>query len=288
MLTQVDRIQLVVPDGARAARAFADLLGAAIAREDAIAALGARRTVLALGTSEVELLEPDGAGPVATFLAATRGGVYAAGFATRDAAAVSAGLRAQGVAFEATGEQLLVAPEALGAPGLRVVVTPERTRERVGLASHLYEVTLLTSDWKGTADTLARRFALDPGGFVPIRSEEFGYEGSLTLFRRGLLDRVEAITPLDPAKTMGRFFARRGPSFYMCYVESDDTAALRERLLERAPRDFTGPREGPAPDNLWIHPAALGGLLLGVSRRTFAWTWSGSPERVQPLAGSRA
>ena len=288
MLTHVDRIQLVVPDRARAARAFADLLGAAIACEDASAALAARRTVLALGTSEVELLEPDGAGPVAAFLAATHGGVYAAGFATPDADAVRAGLRAQGVAFEAAGEQLLLAPEALGTPGLRAVVTPDRKRERVGLASRLYEVTLLTNDWKGAADTLARRFALDPSGFVPIRSEEFGYEGSLTLFRSGFLDRVETITPLDPAKTMGRFFARRGPSLYMCYVESDDTAALRERLLEHAPRDFTGPREGPAPDNLWIHPVALGGLLLGVSRRTFAWTWSGSPERVQPLTDSRA
>ncbi len=288
MLTHVDRIQLVVPDRARAARGFANLLDAAVAREDALPALGARRTTLALGASELELLEPDGAGPVAAFLAATRGGIYAAGFAAPDAGAVRAGLRAQGVGFEEAGEQLLVAAEALGTPGLRAVITPARARERVGLASFLYEVTLLTNDWKGSADTLARRFALDADAFVPIRSEEFGYEGTLTLFRRGVLDRVEAITPLDRTKTMGRFFERRGPSLYMCYVESDDTGALRERLLERAPRDFTGPREGPAPDNLWIHPAALGGLLLGVSRRTFAWTWSGSPERVQPLAGIRA
>lgn len=58
-------------------------------------------------------------------------------------------------------------------------------------------------------------------------------------------------------------------------------AAIRERLLEHAPRDWTGPRGGPRPDNLFIHPRALGGVMLGVSRTTHAWTWSGHPDRVR-------
>jgi hypothetical protein len=172
----------------------------------------------------------------------------------------------------------------LGVPGLRAVLSAEAERECVGLLDRFYEVTLLGAHWKETAERIAAQLALDARGFVPIRSAEYGYEGVLTLFHPARLDRIEVVTPLDPAKTMGRFFARRGPSLYMCYAESNDTAALRARLLECAREHWTGPREGLAPDNLFVHPAALSGLLLGVSRRSFAWTWSGSPGRVEPRA----
>ena len=68
----------------------------------------------------------------------------------------------------------------------------------------------------------------------------------------------------------------------MAYGESDQTAAVRERLLEHAPRDWTGPRDAAVPDNLFLHPRALGGVMLGVSRTSFAWSWSGDPDRVRP------
>jgi hypothetical protein len=48
---------------------------------------------------------------------------------------------------------------------------------------------------------------------------------------------------------------------------------VRERLLEHAPGDWTGPSSGPV-DNLFIHPAALGGMMMGISRTGHAWTWS--------------
>ena len=35
-------------------------------------------------------------------------------------------------------------------------------------------------------------------------------------------------------------------------------------------------------DNLFLHPGALHGVMLGISRSSFAWTWSGCPERVEP------
>jgi hypothetical protein len=36
-------------------------------------------------------------------------------------------------------------------------------------------------------------------------------------------------------------------------------------------------------DQLWLHPPALGGMMLGVSRPTMAWRWSGHPERVKDI-----
>jgi hypothetical protein len=84
---------------------------------------------------------------------------------------------------------------------------------------------------------------------------------------------------------MGRFVAKRGDSLYMAYVEMDDVAALVRRLLARGAR-FTPRGADPAMERhgLWIHPSALSGLLLGVSRTTLAWEWSGRPHLVAPLA----
>ena len=61
-------------------------------------------------------------------------------------------------------------------------------------------------------------------------------------------------------------------------------------LLAHAPEDWTrdstedrrrekqGLPPSEAPENLWIHPKALGGIMLGVSRTGYAWSWSGRPE----------
>jgi glyoxalase/bleomycin resistance protein/dioxygenase superfamily protein len=279
MLARVDRVQVVVSDRSAAAAAFHRLLDAAVAREDRIRLLGARRTVLRLGSSEVELLEPDGTGLAADFLSTTHGGLFAAGFTTPDVARLRAHLRARGIAFEEEESQLLLAPQALRQPGFRAVISAAAELPANGLVQSLYEATLLVQDFAAVVRAAASTFALDASHFVPIRSHEFGYEGVLTLFGPDRLDRIEIITPTDAAKTMGRFFARRGPSWYMCFAEAADLRPLRARLLEYAPHDWTGPRAG-IPDSLFIHPKALGGMMLGVSRTTHAWTWSGHPERV--------
>ena len=94
---------------------------------------------------------------------------------------------------------------------------------------------------------------------------------------------IETIFPHDGAKTMGRYFAKRGPGLYMCYGEAEDVAAIRDRALEQAPADWTGSRGEANPDGLFLHPRALGGVMLGVSRTSVAWRWSGSPGRVREL-----
>jgi hypothetical protein len=282
VLARLDRIQLTTPDPDAVATAWRRLLDAEELRQDRVGALGARRTVLAVGRSELEVLAPDGAGPVSEHLASTGGGLFAAGLAAPDLPALKQHLEHDGVALVAHGGQLFVEPGALGIPGLRVVLSSQAARVRVGLLSHLYEATLLVGDADVQADAIAKRFGLDRQVFEPIRSETFGYAGWLTLFHPDRLDRIETITPEDAKKTMGRFFAKRGPCLYMCYGESDATAKIRERALEHVPGDWTGPQEEPVPDNLFLHPRALGGVMLGVSRPTHAWSWSGHPERVSP------
>jgi len=280
MLTRTDRIQVVVADRATATTGYQRLLDAVICREDGVRALAARRTVLQLGSSEVELLEPDGTGTVADFLARTGGGLFAAGFATPDVAQAHARLAADGIAATREGDQLLLTPETLGLPGLRAVISTASERPAAGVLRHLYEATLLVGDAAAVVQRVAQIFALDASHFVPIRSAEFGYDGTLTLFHPDRLDRMEIITPNEPAKTMGRFFGKRGAGWYMCFAEADDLLPIRARLLEHAPTQWTGPRDTPTVDSLFIHPPALGGVMIGVSRTTFAWMWSGQPERV--------
>ena len=67
----------------------------------------------------------------------------------------------------------------------------------------------------------------------------------------------------------------------MCYAETPDVGAIVRRLnLKQARFTARGGDPEAERDGLWIHPSALSGLLLGVSRTTAAWEWSGRPELV--------
>jgi hypothetical protein len=282
MLTQVDRLQVAVADRRDAVECYERLFDARRLTEDRVAWLGAERTVLRLGSSEVEVLEPHGVGRVADFLGRSGPGLFAAGFATPDLGALAAHLRGLGRCVDQEGDQLFLSAAGLGLPGLHAVITREEERKPAGLLRGVYEVTSLASDADDFSARAARLLGLDPAHFTPIHSEAYGYDGVLMLFRPDALHRIEVVSPFDDAKTMGRYFRRKGPRYYMAYAEADDTSAVRERLRELAPRHWTGSEEDTMPDNLFVHPAALAGVMLGVSRKTFAWSWSGHPERVQP------
>ncbi len=278
MLSRIDRVMVTAHDAAAVANRWAVLLDAREQRRDRIPALGADRIVIAVGDAEVEILQPTGPGPVARHLAAG-GGPFAAGVATQNIHALRRRLAEAGIVPTQIGQQFFVDAGRLGIPGLNVVIGTDTERPRTGLMTNLYEVTHLTDDAAGTTAAIARLFGLDARSFVPIRSEAFGYDGTLTLFDSNRLHRIETIDPLDKKKTMGRYFERYGPTLYMCYGETDRLPELRERLKELAPRDWTG---SDIDDNgLFVHPRALGGIMLGVSRTTYAWTWSGYPDRVK-------
>ena len=208
MLDRVDRIQMAVAEATPVARAFQDILGAELAREDESDYLNAHRTIVALGASEVELCAPRGAGVVRAHLDRWGPGLLTAGFSVASVPALRAHLISEDV----------------------------------------------VSDWTAAAERYTRLFGLDPARFSPIHSDRFGYTGTLTLFDPpGRLDRIEISQVTDPKSPIGRHHARFTPRG-------------GDPLTER--------------DGLWIHPSALSGLLLGISRTTVAWEWSGRPELV--------
>lgn len=272
MLRRIDRVQLAVPDRQVVAKAWQILLGAEHDSDDRVECLGASRTRLRLGTGWVELLEPDGAGLVADAVGAKGAHLFAAGAATDDLNQLVARLQANGVDPDVEGGQAFLD----AGHGLRVVVSPEEDLPAVGAIDELYEVTNLVADAEAAATSHAELFGLHPSFFEPISSTEYGYAGTLTLFHPDRLHRVEVIHPHASDKTMGRYFSRFGESLYMCFAECGDLRSVEARVRE------AGAGVTPVEDHtLFIHPQGLGGTMVGLSRRTYAWTWSGHPERVE-------
>jgi hypothetical protein len=84
---------------------------------------------------------------------------------------------------------------------------------------------------------------------------------------------------------MGRFFARFGEAFYMAFAESHSLAAIEDRAREFGAGFTLAPPKQHRPggaDTVFLHANALGGMMLGISRPTQAWQWSGHPGRVEP------
>jgi hypothetical protein len=210
-----------------------------------------------------------------------RQGLYGVGFATPDLATIGRHFGSQNVRTVEEGERIFL--DDAQTHGMPTVIVPEERREHVGGIRCLYEVTNPVADWQDTAALYTRIFGLDPTRYSAIESQLYGYRGTLTLFNPPeRLDRIE-ITQTGGDGAMARFYKKRGPSLYMCYVETDDVPALAMRLREAEAR-FTDSEDRPPETGLFIHPSALFGMLMGVSRTNYAWVWSGHPE----LAGEGA
>jgi hypothetical protein len=275
VLTRIDRVVLAVPDREPVARAWSELLGAELDAEDKVGGLAARRTRLRLGTGRVDLLEADGAGPVQDAVSKRGAHLFAAGAATADTRDVLAALQQRGVEHLAEGTIVDGDIWVDAGHGLQLVIDLDRSLAAVGPVDELYEVTNLVGDAEAAASQFADLFGLRPSAFHPISSTEYGYAGTLTLFDPDRLHRIEVIHPDDRTKTMGRYYARHGESLYMCFAETGDLAGITESLRERG-----APHTAVGDHTTFVHPQALGGAMVGLSRRTFAWTWSGQPERV--------
>jgi hypothetical protein len=285
VLTRIDRIQLVVPDREEAARRFVAYFAAKVVGEDGSRALNAHRTTVHMGESLVELLEPAGDGPIADFAARRTQGLWGVGFTSPDLDTIATTASRLGMELvEEDGALMKITDFKFGLP---VVLRPDQSRERVGLVNFVYEVTNPVADWEQAGGAYTAFFGIDPARFCPIRSEQYGYDGTLTLFDpQNRLDRIEVVSTFGGG-AMDRFYQRWGPSLYMCYIEVPDVMALASRL------DAAGARyahsEARAPEvGLFIHPGALCGMLMGVSLTNYAWAWSGHPDLAGPLAAGRS
>ena len=285
MLIEIDRLQLATNDPATAIDRWQTLLGAEEAGRDRIRCLGAARTTLRVGRSVVEILTADRTGLVADAVDRRGPHMFSAGASTLDVAAVDQQLAAYTDNRVLENSQLFVDGADIGIPGLRLVISPHEERSVVGDLDYLYEATILANDADGLTARFASVFALDAQAFVQIDSPRFGYTGKLTLFRERELHRFEVITPTDMDKTMGRFFGKTGPCLYMSFAETSRLAEIEARVKDAGLGQTIDRPEGrtehlPA-DQVWLHPPTLGGVMLGLSRPSMAWSWSGSPERVE-------
>ena len=287
MLKRVDRIQIAVSNSHAAEEVVEEVFGGELVRRDQAATLCARRSTMQAGSSLIELLEPDGAGPVQDFVSKWGSGLFGAGFSVDDLDAAANRLAKCGVNFDQSAGQLYLDPTATF--GMRTVISQHHERAPVGAIKWIYEVTNVVRDWKAASDRYARIFGLDAAKFCPIESKQFGYAGTLTLFDPpARLDRIEIAQIIDPNLAMGRFHQRRGDSLYMFFVETDDVGALEQRLQARGARFAAHTRDEAGLAELFIHPSAFLGVLIGVSRTEHAWTWSGDPSRAKRAAEERA
>jgi hypothetical protein len=286
MLKRVDRVQIAVADNAAAEKVVAEVFGGELVRRDKAAPLAARRSTMQAGASLIEVLEPDGTGPVQEFVSKWGSGLFGAGFSVDDPDAAAHHLTKGGVNFEQSAGQLYLDSGATF--GMRTVISQHHERAP-GAINWIYEVTNVVGDWKAASDRYARIFGLDPSKFSPIESKQFGYTGTLTLFDPpARLDRIEIAQITDANLAMGRFHQRRGDSLYMFFVETDDVGALGQRLQARGSRFAAHRKDEAGLAELFIHPSAFLGVLVGVSRTEHAWTWSGDPERAKRAAKERA
>ncbi len=287
MLVEIDRVQLAVPDRSPVVARWQSLLGAEIESVDKVACLAAARTTLRLGTGCIEILQPDGSGIVADAVAKRAAHLFSAGASCLDLQQLAAQLATRTDKLPVENGQLFINGDDIGIHGLRVVVSPHETRAAVGDIDFMYEATLLAGNALAETAKFADVFALESQQFVNIESPQFGYDGTLTLFRKDQLHRFEVITPTDPDTTMGRFFNKVGACLYMAFAESSNMLAIEQRVLasgEDITVDRPADREpGKTADQLWLHPATLGGMMLGLSRPSRAWQWSGHPERVEEI-----
>jgi catechol 2,3-dioxygenase-like lactoylglutathione lyase family enzyme len=279
MLSYVDRIQMVVPDRKVAVERWKAVFGAEQVSEDGSKHLNAHRTTVQAGRSLFEFLEPAGPGPIQEFREAWGQGLYGVGFSTPDLATLAKRLTDKGEATIEEKGRIYLADARFGMP---TVLVQDEPRDYVGHIRCVYEVTNPVTDWKEATGYYTGLFGLDETRYCPIGSRLYGYEGTLTLFEPpDRLDRVEVVQTYEGSGAMDRFYRKRGPSLYMCYIETDDVNGLAARLEANNLRYAAGENR-PDGTNIFIHPSALFGMLMGVSKTMYGWAWSGHPE----LAGA--
>lgn len=112
---------------------------------------------------------------------------------------------------------------------------------------------------------------------------------------------LEALAPIQPGTTAGRYLERRGGATgYMLILDTDDIAAVRLRLAMTGTRiveDLTVDTHGQQATALHLHPRDTGGCLLSIDRHgpnpallgSYAWAgpdWQRTCRRDLAITGA--
>ena len=264
MLTRTDRVALAVADADAAASSINDVFDSVVVDDQRDSATNARRVTLQWGRDHLELMEPLGDGAVSRFLAEGKRGAFAGGYSSADPGAVAERLRRAGVAVSEEGDRFTVFPHDLSGTG--VILSPESSHERVGLNDKLWQITYVVPDMEAAISRYSALFGIEDVFTSRYDSDVWGYHAAVTWFDArdgGLLDSLEYLEPFEADKAAGRFLSRSNGigGIYMVSIETDDIAALRDRVSD------TGGGWESAPGNEhigFIHPRRTAGLLMGV------------------------
>lgn len=285
MLKSVDRILVVVKDLDQAEKNYSLVLGATKVEDYESSYLNAKVRRMAIGVSEVEFCQPLGQGRAQKRLDEKGEGLLYGGVSTPDLEKYAQHLSSNNINFAKEDGRLYHDGEAMYGLPLVISQEPDTPRQRNdGPVEFLYELTVvLKSPWNEVAEHYSKVLGIDRKNEVGITFSRFGYDGTLLRFTPDKLDRIELSEAHDTDYPMGRYTAKHGDAFYMCYVQTDNLEQIVDTLLENKmkwTRRTTNPVER---DGLWLHPSVTNGVLMGVSRTSLAWQWSGKPELVQPL-----
>src|SRR5438046_215946 len=121
MLRRVDRVQIAVTNLDEAEKVVANIFGGEPLRRDEVGPLRARRATTQAGASLIELVQPDGPGPVREFIDRSGQGLFAAGFSVDDLDAAAHHLESQRAKFERASGQLFLDTSATF--GMRAVIS---------------------------------------------------------------------------------------------------------------------------------------------------------------------
>jgi hypothetical protein len=273
-------VVLATADPDAVAAGWRSTLDAEPLSEAAEPALAARRLVLAVADGFVDILSSEDDGPVAQAVGRLGSHFFAASvLASPEAFGAIAG-RAGGRALTLADGSLFLDGHVLGVPNMRLLLrSGEVPARRTGIVDAWYENTMLVDDPDASVGKLIALLDLDRSLFVPMNDKRWGYTGYLTMFTPRELPRFEVVNPHDPDLPMGRFFGKRGPSLYMAFAECRRLGEVSQRLEAAGVRHVVDTDE-KGPHTVFVPPAAIGGVMLGLSRPNYAWKWSGAPERM--------
>jgi hypothetical protein len=260
MVSDLDRIVVAVRYRAPVVETLCKVFDAEVVGADRLPVWAAERTTLRVGVSEIELVEPTGVGYVADSLGRLGPGFFAIGFGSESLAGLRAHLERRGAFFtEHEGRLYLTSDEGVDLPGVSLVFTPAKARERAGLLQRLCGVTLLHRDL-GLHREVIRLLGVRPARAPEVREASAGSTEVVVDLGAGSRSHVAIVAPWDNSTPIGRFFFRHGPGVYLAQATSEKLPVVRERL---AALGYPSPA-GSAEDSVVIPAGLMGGARLVV------------------------